>query len=405
VALEQVPRPVYTTFYAQVRHLLPGSLDPDGALHLPYEASRGCWWGRRHTCRFCGLNGPALAYSERSPETVVTDLSRLLEEHPTRIVMLTDNVLPASAPARLLPALARALPDLVLCAQVRTHHRLPDILAMRRAGLRVAQAGIEALSTSLLRRLRKGVTARQNLTFLRDAARAGGLMIYWNLLHAVPGDTEQEYRQTLELIPWITHLPPPLLLAPLVIERFSPYFESPSSFGITGLRQCEYPPGSLPEHVDTTRLASHFAADYECFSTSGHPLMDRLRRAVEAWRAAWTAERASRPRLELTRLDSQRFVLTDTRPESPGPGRLLVSRAHAAALLADRRIDPHGMTDDRPGPDLDRRHLRVEADGWLVSTVIARPELVLELTPDSGADPAVDSAQVTGGPRMPPTEM
>ena len=32
------------------------------------EGSRGCWWGEKHACAFCGLNGRVNVYREKSPE-------------------------------------------------------------------------------------------------------------------------------------------------------------------------------------------------------------------------------------------------------------------------------------------------------------------------------------------------
>jgi ribosomal peptide maturation radical SAM protein 1 len=401
--LDELPTPDYDEYFRQRAALLgPETWSNEtgrnetrsnsSGVHLPYETSRGCWWGRGRACRFCGLNGPALDYDERSPDKVVAQLRELLQRHPTSVVMLTDNALPPSAPTRLLPRVAAELPEITLCAQVRTHHGLSDLLAMRRAGMMVLQAGVEALSTSLLRRMRKGVTARQNLSFLRNAARVEGLTVYWNLLYGFPGDTGEEMAQTLSLVPWIPHLPPPLLLAPLVVERFSYYFESADRLGITGLRQCQYPADAFPRSVDLERLASHFAAEIDCFSCSGHPLMDELSTAVTHWQRGWSGDEPLQPRLTLRQIEPERFVLIDSRPASPAPGLHLLTRRRAVSVLSDHRLDQTEMADPADLAWMREHRTSLELDGWLVSVVVAPATLVLELGADSGPRSAVTSA-------------
>ena len=37
------------------------------------ESSRGCWWGEKFHCTFCGLNGAGMKYRSKSPERVLTN--------------------------------------------------------------------------------------------------------------------------------------------------------------------------------------------------------------------------------------------------------------------------------------------------------------------------------------------
>ena len=34
---------------------------------LLIETSRGCWWGERNHCTFCGLNGSSMSFDEMAP--------------------------------------------------------------------------------------------------------------------------------------------------------------------------------------------------------------------------------------------------------------------------------------------------------------------------------------------------
>ena len=39
-----------------------------------FETSRGCWWGERMHCTFCGLNGATMSYRSKSPRRAVDEL-------------------------------------------------------------------------------------------------------------------------------------------------------------------------------------------------------------------------------------------------------------------------------------------------------------------------------------------
>jgi len=50
-------------------------------LWLPYEGSRGCWWGEKHHCTFCGINGQGMEFRARSADRVIADLRTLVQRH------------------------------------------------------------------------------------------------------------------------------------------------------------------------------------------------------------------------------------------------------------------------------------------------------------------------------------
>src|SRR5262249_7242667 len=44
---------------------------------LLFETSRGCWWGERSHCTFCGLNGLTMNYHAMSPQKAIAYLNSL----------------------------------------------------------------------------------------------------------------------------------------------------------------------------------------------------------------------------------------------------------------------------------------------------------------------------------------
>ena len=44
---------------------------------LLFETSRGCWWGAKSHCTFCGLNGETMAFRSKSPRRALDELEQL----------------------------------------------------------------------------------------------------------------------------------------------------------------------------------------------------------------------------------------------------------------------------------------------------------------------------------------
>jgi magnesium-protoporphyrin IX monomethyl ester (oxidative) cyclase len=61
--LDGLPYPTFDDYFAQLRttsfakRVLPA---------LVMETSRGCWWGAKHHCTFCGLNAEGMAFRSKS---------------------------------------------------------------------------------------------------------------------------------------------------------------------------------------------------------------------------------------------------------------------------------------------------------------------------------------------------
>ena len=309
--MDALPEPNFDDYFAQLDLTFPSWREDKKDVWLPYESSRGCWWGARHHCTFCGLNGETMAFREKSPGGMIAGVRRLLERYPTRLVAMTDNIIPYSYFRTLLPRMAKELPPVQMFYETKSNLTLDHVELLHRAGVDRIQPGIEALSSSLLRRMKKGVLARQNLALLRYA-RATGLGMTWNLLNEFPGDQREDYDETLALIPLIHHLPPPTGIYGVSIDRFSPYFNEPTEYGITNLRPSAGYGWVFPPATDFNSLAYHFRGDYACAHVSYPELRDRLEQAYCDWRDAWKVGSAA-PALSLTRGGDGYYTLLDTR--------------------------------------------------------------------------------------------
>ncbi len=217
--LDALPIPDFADYFAALAASgLP--LDPT-QVRIPIETGRGCWWGEKRHCVFCGLNGTTMAFRRKSPERSLEEFRRVPRSYPTRRVWVADNILDPRAFGDLLPALAVADLGLDIFWEVKSNLKREQMEILARAGVRRVQPGIESLSTPVLSLMKKGVTALQNIRTLIYAKRHG-VALDWNLLCGFPGEDPAEYERQAEILPALAHLTPPLGLFPVAVHRFAP---------------------------------------------------------------------------------------------------------------------------------------------------------------------------------------
>jgi ribosomal peptide maturation radical SAM protein 1 len=316
-ALDELPAPDYSSYIHQLGRTVSADCLEDGLgpdeLWLPYESSRGCWWGAKHHCTFCGLNALGIGYREKSPGKVLQEITGLARRHGGSIMMV-DNIMPYSYFTTLIPELARRDDGLHIFYEQKANISFERMRLLARAGVSRIQPGIEALDTSLLKLMRKGSTVRTNLECLRFG-RIFGISMAWNLLVDFPNDEDAAYEATAALIPLLFHLEPPSAASPLSIERFSPYFDQSDEFGVKNVRPVPAYAAAFPTLEDASGLAYHFQADYPSTMRRRPDLIAGIDQSVEAWKAAW-ADAKTIPILEVFEASRERYLICDTRPGS-----------------------------------------------------------------------------------------
>jgi ribosomal peptide maturation radical SAM protein 1 len=246
---------------------------------------------------------------------------------------MTDNIMPYHYFSTLIPKLAKENFGAQIFYEQKSNLTLDKVRALDEAGVRRIQPGIEAVSTSLLRLMKKGVTARQNIALLRYA-RSVGMKVNWNLLYAFPGDDEQSYHQTLSLLTILRHLEPPAGFFSLSIERFSPYFDKPAEFGISNLHPAESYASVFPEDAPLHQIAYHFEGDYDTAARRNPHLMETLRGEITSWIGAWR-DLGSTPTLWVSPLEDDLFLLIDSRWGNGMEKIQFISKSQAAVALRE----------------------------------------------------------------------
>jgi ribosomal peptide maturation radical SAM protein 1 len=370
--LDALPMLSSKEFFAQRGEFLRSRVPLSSTL-ISFETSRGCWWGQKQHCTFCGLNGEGMGFRRKSPDRAIRELRALLDESPTRNISMADNIMPHEYFQSFVPHLPDSLPGVSIFYEQKANLSLQDMLALKRGGITIIQPGIEALSTGLLKLMRKGVNGRQNLMLLRYG-RVCGIQLVWNLICGFPNDSVGLYRETMELVRLIPHLEPPNGMFHLSIERFSPYFERPEAHGITNVRPLPVYQDFFPEGADLHAIAYHFIGDYVSETHSSIDLVRRLNHDVQAWLAAWRVPYARRPELKICR-DAAGLALIDTRQLPESIELRALSHSEAVSLLSARPF-----RDSPEERDALAARLAVVADGWFVPLVIAEQDLFCELT-------------------------
>ncbi len=257
--LDTLPYPDFDDYFARASR---SSLRQQVHSLLFFETSRGCWWGQKHHCAFCGLNGGTLTYRSKSARRAVDELRYLVQRHGVHQACSADNILDHRYFNTFLPMLREEDLDLAFVFEMKTNMTRRHVTALLDAGMGAAQLGIETFITPVLRRIGKGATAVQNLQTLKWLSEPG-IEVKWNVLYGFPGEDPADYDALAELIPSLVHMAPPLAVGKVRMDRFAPFFEDPQAWGMTNPRpyrafQCVYPfqPQSL------SRLAYYFDYDY-----------------------------------------------------------------------------------------------------------------------------------------------
>jgi ribosomal peptide maturation radical SAM protein 1 len=254
-----LPVPSYDDYFQAI----DGS-DLSETANLVAEASRGCWWGMKSHCKFCGLNGTNMRFRSKSPSRFVEEVTALSLQYGTDRFLMADNILDIHYLETAIPELIMRGSTLQFFFETKSNLRQDQIELLAAGGVLDLQPGIESLSTQILTLMGKGTSSLQNIQLLKWAVELG-VSIKWNFLYGFPGEECEEYRRMAELIPQLAHLIPPSGCPQIRLDRFSPYFRNSEQSGMTNVREGWAYEWAYPS-IDTqvlSRLAYFFEFEYK----------------------------------------------------------------------------------------------------------------------------------------------
>lgn len=307
--LDELPVPGFAAYFRDLARL---GLDIPGGSAVLFETSRGCWWGEKHHCTFCGLNGEGMGYRSKSADRALSEFRALKAAHPGVPVVVADNILDMGYFKTFLPTLAEEGNATPLFYEVKANLSKDHLRLLKEAGVATVQPGIESLSDGVLKLMDKGVRGLQNLQFLKWCQELD-LAAVWNLLHGFPMEDPGEYSRMVARLPLLHHLVPPMACCPVRLDRFSPNFEQAEARGFTEVRP--YPSYGWVfglDEAESAAMAYYFTYQH----TDGRDPSrygDPLEVAVNRWREGHARE-------SLTVLDKGGFLLiSDQRAIAPEP--------------------------------------------------------------------------------------
>jgi len=289
VDLDANPTPDFDDFFADIRRLSTDHSVDITPRNLLIENSRGCWWGTKNHCVFCGIHDEDLRYRARDAKRVLASLAELKEKHGINFFRFSDYILPNQYFETLLPALVEMGSPYRLSAESKANLTEERVALMAEAGCEELQPGIESFSSDALRKMRKGVSALQNVHTLL-LGRRFGIRVYFNLLYGFPDDDPREYERMVALLPRLFHLDSPVTCGPVRITRYSPMQAQPQHFGVGTARPD--PTYSLIFSEDYLRETGFRLEDY-CYyferefenSTRLTRLYEQINKVVDTWRS------------------------------------------------------------------------------------------------------------------------
>lgn len=292
---------------------------------LTLESSRGCWWGAKSHCTFCGLNARGMGYRQKSPERFQEEVLELHERYDARYFFMSDNILSNKYFHDFLLWAKEQDWNVDLFYEIKANvsHKQAKILSD--AGATWIQPGIEHFSSSILKLMRKGITGIMNIAFLKYA-REYGLRSSYFILAGFPGEDEKEYDLMISNFPKMSHLEPPIDIAEIQIHRFSPYHNTPENFGLQLKPEAGYSfiyPFSRPL---IERIAYRFVDEGHVYDNL--PYQSQLEKAIASWQESFDADYCTL----VWELDGSDVVVFDRRPGYPSADYRLTNGAAAVFL-------------------------------------------------------------------------
>jgi ribosomal peptide maturation radical SAM protein 1 len=360
--LDSLPYPNFDDFFRTVRN---SGIDP---AIIPMEAARGCWWGEKSHCTFCGLNGETMRFRQKSPDRVVAETAHLSARYQPRLLSFSDNILSRDYMKTVLPQWAAdsEVSQTRKFFEVKANMRRDEVVLLKQAGIVQIQPGIESLVDSTLRIMGKGVTGAQNIALLRWCMEIG-IEAHWNLLYGFPGEDPDSFALTTDLVQKLSHLSPPQGCFPIRVDRFSPNYERWQQHGfqsVTPLRA--YSHVFDAGEAEIAQLAYFF--DYEHSHTAVLPELAAPMRAFwELWLRRHSAGEGGE--FSVVEAGPDGCTVSDTRFNRPAARWQLTSTETALLLACDQPTSRRRLPPDQADvlESLLLREIVVECCGKLIA--------------------------------------
>ena len=226
--LDEVPTPNFDDYFRALDASPIGAQVEPG---LVVESSRGCWWGEKHHCTFCGLNANGMNFRSRSAEAAFAEFAAVADRYGIHQFLVADNIIDTRHFRTLLPLLEQDQRNFRLFYETKSNLKREQIDQLMKAGVIWIQPGFESLHDDILKLIDKGTTAAVNVQTLKWS-REKGMRLSWNILSGFPNEKDEWYAEMAEWVPSIIHLQPPQGVLKFRYDRYSPYQLRSQDYGV-----------------------------------------------------------------------------------------------------------------------------------------------------------------------------
>ena len=333
-AMDCCPVPDYSDYFEALEqsplreYISPG---------LMVETSRGCWWGQKSHCTFCGLNGAGMDFRRKSAPRALEEMATLSRQYSIPQFMVVDNILDMRYFNSVLPELARQRAPYKLFYETKANLRRDQVRLLAEAGVMWIQPGIEGFHDGLLRLMAKGNSAMINLQLLKYT-REFGIYSTWLMLFGFPGEDDDWHAETAAWLPQIFHLQPPKCVGKVLYDRFSLYQQNPEKYGLR-LRPAPAYESVYPVENPVLEDLAYFFSEVS-LSSSFPPGVLSLIRQVVRW--SQCHRKPLKPVLTMKPVADGSIEIFDTRPCATARRHILTGLAakiYSAADPAASRAD------------------------------------------------------------------
>jgi ribosomal peptide maturation radical SAM protein 1 len=260
-----------------------------------------------------------MGYRSMPAEQAIQVFEEMFARYGTRCKRFeaVDNILPREYLTEVLP-FVKAPEGATIFYEVKADLKDYEMEILSRSGVNAIQPGIESLNTGTLKLMRKGVTAFQNIRFLKSCLRHG-IDPAWNLLIGFPRETEEVYRKYVEDMPLLFHLRPPSGAYPVRFDRYSPYFTGAAEYGLN-LSPYDYYRFIYPFPEESLANLAYFFEDRNyaaAYLSTMVAWQERLNKGTSDWIERFYGYDGLQPASLTFEPRGERSVIHDTRSGRP----------------------------------------------------------------------------------------
>ena len=262
---------------------------PKTALTLSFEHSRGCEWEHRTSgelrgCTFCGLYRNSPNHRRKPVESILLDVENAVQRFRVLNLAFVDAYLPSDYRDELLDGLIRMPGDISFFTEMRCDLTEATVQRLAARADRV-QLGVESFTSSILRRIGKGIGAARSVYSVR-LCQEYGVPTQYNLMLRIPGVPLAEIDELCRSLPALFGLIPPKP-ADFYLDRNSLIFADPEAHGVAPETLDSDRHSWLARSLGDSRISQ--VVPFRSQDTEIERAWSRVEDQVKRWLERWTS--------------------------------------------------------------------------------------------------------------------